>query len=101
MKAIKKIGFIICLLILASCSSTKNISTIDRDGSSFEKAIIVNSISEEYEYARKVCSNCQLLGQSLTFNKKKKPFDVLEFKKENGEKVSYYFDISKFFGKGF
>ncbi|NQY07555.1 MAG: hypothetical protein HRT68_15505 [Flavobacteriaceae bacterium] len=100
MKEIKKIGLIVCLIIMASCSSTKNIGNVQRDGSSFEKAIIANSISSEYEYVRKVCSDCQLLGQSLVFEKKK-PYDILKLKKPNGEEVSYYFDISKFYGKGF
>jgi uncharacterized protein YcfL len=100
MKEITKIGLIICFIILTSCSSTKNIGNVKRDGSSFEKAIIAKSISAEYEYVLKVCSDCQLLGQSLSYHKKK-PFDILELKKPNGEKVSYYFDISKFFGKGF
>ena len=100
MKEIKKIGLVVCLLIMASCSSTKNIENVQRDGSTFEKAIIAKSISSEYEYVQKVCSDCQLLGQSLVF-KKKKPYDILKFKKPNGEEVSYYFDISKFYGKGF
>ena len=97
MKEIKKIGLIVCLIIMASCSSTKNIGNVQRDGSSFEKAIIANSISSEYEYVRKVCSDCQLLGQSLVFEKKK-PYDILKLKKPNGEEVSYYFDISNFDG---
>ena len=100
MKGITKLGFIICLIFMTSCSSTKNIGNTLRDGSSFEKAIIVKSIAEEYEYVRKVCVDCQLLGQSLVFEKKK-PYDILKFKKSNGENISYYFDISKFFGKGF
>ncbi len=100
MKELKKIGLIICLIIFASCSSTKNIGNVQRDGSSFEKAIIAKSISAEYEYVRKVCSDCQLLGQSLVFEKKK-PYDILKLKKSNGAEVSYYFDISKFYGKGF
>lgn len=100
MKEIKKIGIIICLLIMTSCSSTKNLGNIKRDGSSFEKAIIAKNVSAEYEYVRKVCSDCQLLGQYLVFEKKK-PYDILKLKKPSGEEVSYYFDISKFFGKGF
>jgi uncharacterized protein YcfL len=100
MKEINKIGFIICLIIITSCSSTKNIGNVQRDGSSFEKAIIAKSISAEYKYVRKVCSDCQMLGQSLVFEKKK-PYDIIKLKKSNGENVSYYFDISKFFGKGF
>ena len=98
--AFKLVGLIIILSIITSCSSTKNIETIIRDGSSFEKAIIVNSIAEEYEYIKKVCSDCQLVGQSLVFEKQK-PYDILELRKKNGDKISYYFDISKFFGKGF
>ncbi len=100
MRKITKIGFIIGLLFITSCSSTKNIGNAQRDGSSFEKAIIAKSISAEYEFVRKVCSDCQLLGQSLVFQDKK-PYDILRLKKPNGEKVSYYFDISKFYGKGF
>ena len=52
---------------MTSCSSTKNLGNIKRDGSSFEKAIIAKNVSAEYEYVRKVCSDCQLLGQYLVF----------------------------------
>ena len=100
MKETTKLGFMICLMIMTSCSTTKNIGEVSRDGSSFEKAIIVKSVAEEYEYVRKVCSDCKLLEQFLTFEKKK-PYDILKLKKSNGEEVSCYFDISKFFGKGF
>jgi len=89
------------LLIATSCGSTK--TTIDntkRDGSSYEKAIIVKSIEQEYEYIKEVCTNCQLLGQSLV-KYKNKPYDIIEVKKPDGEVVKYYFDISKFFGKSF
>ena len=90
----------ICLvLFISSCKATKTLEGT-RDGSSFEKAIIVKSIPEEYEYVSKICPDCLLLGQSLTHDNKK-PFDILKFKKPNGEEVSYYFDISKFFGKAF
>jgi hypothetical protein len=68
------------------------------DGLSFENAIKVNSIAEEYDYVRRNCSKCKFLGQSLV-EKKGKPYDVLMLKKENGEEVSYYFDISSFYGK--
>ena len=100
MKSIFKILFLISFIVFSSCSSSKSISNSERDGSSFQKAIIANSIAEEYEYARKVCQNCQLLGQALTEHKGK-PYDILNFRKPNGEEISYYFDISKFFGKGF
>lgn len=100
MNNILTLGLIISLLFGASCASTTDLGNVVRDGSSFEKAIVVKSVGEEYEYAGKVCSDCQILQQSLVF-KKKKPYDVLDFKKPNGEEVSYYFDISSFYGKAF
>ena len=80
MRTVQKITFVIVLMVLTSCSSTKNIGNTTRDGSSFEKAIIVNSISEEYVYVRRVCSNCQMMRQSLVMDKKK-PYDILQLKK--------------------
>ncbi len=98
MKTVIKLGIVICLIIITSCSTTKNGINTLRDGSSFEKAVIVRSISEEYEYVGKVCPDCKLSVQYLTF-KKKKPYDILEMERPDGEHVSYYFDISKFYGK--
>ena len=84
------------ILSLAACSTVKD--TVVRDGSSFEKAFKVKDIGEEYEISRKLCPACQLNGQAL-MSKKNKPYDVLSFTKPDGEKVSYYFDISSFYGK--
>lgn len=100
MKNLLKVGLVLCVVLISSCSATKNTANSGRDGSSFEKAIIVESISKEYEYTRKVCSDCEFLGQAL-LSVKKKHYDRLDYKKPNGEKVSYYFDITSFFGKGF
>lgn len=101
MKNIYKIVCLIGILLITSCSASKKAANnIIRDGSSFEKAIIANSISEEYAYVKKVCPDCKRQMQRLVFEKKK-PYDLLDFKKANGETVTYYFDISKFFGKGF
>lgn len=114
MKKLIQLTCILGLIFTTSCSSTKNINNstkeettasenIDntgRDGSSFEKAIIVKSIKEEYAYVKKNCINCTMLGQALAYNEKK-PFDILRLKNAEGKEVSYYFDISIFFGKGF
>lgn len=69
-----------------------------KDGLSVENAIKVKSVSEEYEYVRKSCKGCQLLGQSL-ISHKGNPYDVIRLKKEDGTEVSYFFDISSFYGK--
>lgn len=69
-----------------------------KDGKSIAKAIKVNSISEEYAYLRNNCKNCKLIQQALIFEKKK-PYDLLEVEKPDGSRLSFYFDISSFFGK--
>lgn len=71
-----------------------------RDGSSFEKAIKVGSIPEEYKYVKNNCKHCRLVQQALIYDKKI-PFDVIEMERPDGTTVSYYFDISSFYGKGF
>ena len=97
-----KLIFSLLILTITSCTVSKNTSknnTSDNEGKSLKTAIAVNSVSEEYAYVRKVCPECNFTGQALIFEKNK-PYDVLNFRK-NGKKVSYYFDISSFFGKGF
>ncbi|NOR87010.1 MAG: hypothetical protein GQ527_05325 [Bacteroidales bacterium] len=76
----------------------KDKSQLIKDGSSTEKAIKVNSISDEYRYVGDICKGCQLIEQAL-IKEKKKAYDVITVKKPDGSTVSYYFDISSFFGK--
>lgn len=97
MKKLKHIIVLTMSSIIFSCAPTQN-QTLN-DGSSMEKAIKVSSVEEEYKIVREKCSNCMIKKQSLNFNDKGKPFDILTFIKPNGEEVKYYFDISKFFGK--
>jgi glutaredoxin len=96
------------VFFLASCASSNKTSSSasgtpgassPNDGSSFEKAIVVKSVSEEYAYVRKVCPECKFRKQALTSNNKKY-YDVLYFIKA-GSEVVYYFDINSFFGKGY
>ncbi len=89
----KKVLSILSLftLLYYGCSITKTINTTNRDGSSFEMAIIVSSVSEEYEHIKNICSDCKFIQQALVFEKGK-PFDILTFEKPNGEEIEYYFD---------
>lgn len=68
------------------------------DGLSFETAIKVKDVKEEYIYVRNHCENCQMLGQSL-MQHEGKAYDRLKLKNANGEEISFYFDISSFYGK--
>jgi len=99
MKNAMMITLALSLLVLSACTSTRNLSSLNRDGSSFEKAIIAESVSSEYEYVREICPSCQFLEQELVFEKNQ-PYDILTFEDANGETKKYYFDISSFFGKG-
>jgi len=96
--------------IAPACNTTKKVpaapatpatasTTAVNDGSSFEKAIAVKSITAEYAYVRQVCPDCKMKRQVLSFHDKK-PYDILYFDNA-GKEVVYYFDISSFFGKGF
>jgi hypothetical protein len=78
--------------------SNSNSKKVKRDGLTPETAIKVKSVSEEYEYIRENCQNCQLLSQSLIeYNGKR--FDKITLKNSDGKEVSFFFDINSFFGK--
>jgi hypothetical protein len=109
---IRKIGllsfFLLSLLFANSCSTTKAVSdsspteatTQGRDGSSFEKAVVVSSIAKEYEWIEANYPGSKVQKQALVYHGGK-PHDVLTFRTTSGEVKTAYFDISKFFGKGF
>ena len=106
--------FILCLIVLASCSTTKKTtdntsgqeqsSTSPRDGSSFDRAIMIKEkregpgVDAEYDWLRLHFPEYQSEGQSLTFDKKK-AYDIIRIKTKEGEDKRIYFDISGFYGK--
>ncbi|HEY6161972.1 MAG TPA: hypothetical protein VI112_12135 [Bacteroidia bacterium] len=75
----------------------------ERDGSSYEKAIIIEETTEttgvaaEYKWLRDHYPNYKMRSQSLSYHDGK-PFDVLHIKVKR-KKKNVYFDISNFFGK--
>jgi predicted Zn-dependent protease len=74
------------------------------DGSSYEKAIVIEEKSEkkgvdaEYAWLRQNYPGCRVGKQALNF-KDKKPYDILTITTAEGETRQIYFDISNFFGK--
>lgn len=92
--------FLLALTILA-CSSTKNVSnstSARHDGSTKENAIVVKSISAEYEWIKANYPGSKLISQAL-IDDNKKQYDILTFVTATGETKKAYFDISSFFGK--
>ena len=107
MKPLATYLLIATVLYSSACSSAKQTSTsggqsgvqaAEQDGSSFEHAIVVGGIKEEYSWVRSHYPGSAFQGQSLMF-KKDKPFDVLNFRLSDGTTRSIYFDISSFYGK--
>lgn len=70
----------------------------DRDGSSPQKAIVVGSIPEEYQWVQRNCRGFTFYQQALQ-HIDGKPYDVLFLRSETGEERRVYFDISSFFGQ--
>lgn len=94
------------MLIISACTTTEKTTTSSSgnsgyikvpDGSSPEQAIVVNSVSEEYDWLQDHYPGYKFHQQAL-LQIDGKPYDALTFKYK-GKKQTIYFDISSFFGK--
>lgn len=111
----KLIALIVLASLINSCSPTREISNetnnqiktseqIEKDGSSYDKAIVIKDKSEstgvraEYAWLSKNYPGYQLKMQSLLFQNNK-PYDKIKIVTASGEEKNIYFDISNFFGK--
>lgn len=98
---LKTFMFLLILLVVsAGCTSTQQggSSVSERDGSRIEKAVIVKSIREEYDWVQQHYPGSRVTGQAL-LKQKGKHYDVLTFVTPAGETNKAYFDINSFFGK--
>jgi hypothetical protein len=77
---------------------TRQVETTNFDGGSFDRAVKVKGIPQEYNFIKKNCPGCKVESQSLVYHNNK-PYDVLKCIREDGTEVSYYFDISSFYKK--
>lgn len=102
-------AFILYLFILftfcLSCSSLKKAApNVDNDGSSYEKAIVINEgherqgIADEYAWIRNKYPGSKTQSQSLN-HYKNKSYDIIHIVTPDNRQIAIYFDISKFFGK--
>ena len=82
----------------ATVQAAADDNDFERDGSSFEKAVKIKSVREEYQWVAAHHQSLELKSQTLIF-KDKKPFDVLTYKRTDGSEQKFYFDISSFYGK--
>jgi hypothetical protein len=108
----KVFSTILVFLLLCSASFAGSIardtarhdSLFIRDGSSFEKAIIITETNEEagdaaeYKWLSEHYPG-YLMGSQTLAEHEKRPYDILSFKTAAGVSKEIYFDISNFFGK--
>jgi PBP1b-binding outer membrane lipoprotein LpoB len=112
----KRIIFLLSLAcLIASCSTTKRVSetspnqsstsvSTEKDGSSFEKAIVINEknamsgVNAEYAWIKQKYPGSKIKGQYLVKHKDQ-PYDVIEIITTDGKEKSIFFNISNFFGK--
>ena len=112
----KKVTLVLLLALATACSSTKHTttssstttaitpSTAGADGSSFEKAIVIQETSEstgvdaEYKWLSENYPGYKRGMQSLVTHEKK-PYDILAITTTDGVEKKVYFDISNYFGK--
>jgi hypothetical protein len=79
-------------------------NTSDHDGSSIEKAIIIEEKTEstgvnaEYAWIDKHYPGSKTNSQSL-LEVKNVPYDVIEVRTAEHKEIKIYFDISNYFGK--
>lgn len=98
------ITFIVLMILSACASRTAVQSSVERDGSSYDKAIIITEtssragIAAEYSWIRENHPGYAPQGQSLV-HKDKRSFDIIKTANAKGEEKLFYFDITNFFGK--
>lgn len=99
--------FFALFFILANYSEAQRrdrIASAGNDGSSFEKAIVINAANEmdgvpaEYEWLKAHYPGYKVKLQKLVMHNDK-PYDLLTIITNKGEEKVIYFDISNFFGK--
>ena len=122
---IKPLLFVLLVSVCISCSSSKNVVSSsqkvstssmssdesvasvpidERDGSSFEKAIVLNEkstgagIKAEYAWVKEKYPDSKVVKQAL-IHKGKKSYDMLTVQKADGGTEEVYFDITSFYGK--
>ncbi len=89
---------VVLAVMMAGCAGSYIDSTGGRDGSSFQKAVIVGSVRAEYLYIDRTFTGANILSQMVTENDGN-PYDVVTITTKDGTKKDVIFDISKFYRK--
>ena len=97
-KSVVIIMTVVLAVMLAGCAATSINTSGGRDGSSFDKAVIVGSVRAEYLYIDRTWKDANIGSQVVTENAGK-TYDVVSITTREGEAKNIYFDISSFYRK--
>jgi len=89
------------LMLASSCATgrkTQITNSVTRDGSAIDRAVVVQSVKEEYTWVYGRYPNSRVVKQAL-ISQGKKHYDLLTVAMPDGERTEFYFDINSFFGK--
>jgi hypothetical protein len=89
---------VVLALMMAGCAASFIDSSQGRDGSSFEKAVIVGSVRAEYLYIDRTFPGSNIISQMVTDNNGN-PYDIVTITTKEGQEKDIIFDISKFYRK--
>ncbi|MFN2337327.1 MAG: hypothetical protein ABR560_10200 [Bacteroidales bacterium] len=97
-KGITILMTVVLAVMMAGCAATSIDTSGGRDGSSFDKAVIVGSVRAEYLYIDRTYKGASIQSQMVVENNGN-PYDVVTITTQDGSKRDVYFDISKFYRK--
>jgi len=89
---------VVLALMMAGCAASYIDSSQGRDGSTFQKAVIVGSVRAEYLYIDRTYPGAQILSQMIVDNNGN-PYDVVTIIPKGETKKDVYFDVSRFYRK--
>jgi hypothetical protein len=89
---------VVLALMMTGCAASFIDSSGGRDGSTFDKAVIVGSVRAEYLYIDRTFNGASIMTQIMKEHNGK-PYDIVTIRSEEGVEKDVYFDISKFYRK--
>jgi len=97
-KGITVLMTVVLAVMMAGCAASYIDSSQGRDGSSFQKAVVVGSVRAEYLYIDRTFKDANILSQMVVDNNGN-PYDVVTILTKENVKRDVIFDISKFYRK--